>query len=1022
MAARGRSLAARILVTVALAGAALGVTAATPAAAGAAGSARVTLLAEADHDTSPPLRDLPPATAPAGGSAAPKRPTPEQSPASRNAPQRAFPTFTTPMPGTTANFAGMDNINGYYPPDTNGDVGPAHYVQMVNSTLAIFDKAGTVLYGPVDINTLWGGFGGPCQNGNDGDPIVQYDGLSDRWLISQFSVRQTNTYECVAVSATSDPLGQYHRYAFGYGTVFPDYPKVGVWPDGYYVTYNMYGHDPDSPQRSAPSPGPGNTGATTCALERRAMLTGAPATQQCFNDPDAFSLQPADVDGPTPPPAGSPNYVVGVSESANDSLSMYRFAVDWDNPANSRYTGPITIPVDPFTKACTGDALDGFCVPQPGTAQVIDSMGPFTMYRLAYRNYGSHESLVVNHTVALDGNPGLTSQTGIRWYELRAPGADAPVVYQQGTAQSPVDGQFQFMASMAMDRQGNIGMGYSSSSTTLFPSINYIGRLAGDPLGTMPYAEGTIMAGGGSQTGSAGRWGDYTNTSVDPLDDCTFWHTNEYMKATSWNDWSTQIASFVMPGCTGSSSAPGAPASATAAHGLGQATVRWTPPTDNGNLPITGYTVTASPGGASCSTTVGVASDPLTCTVVGLTNGTKYTFEVKARNALGQGPAATAGSITPGSSLVTIPPVRVADTRPGQPVPFPAAKAPLAAGATLEVPIAGQFGVPADAAAGSLNVTAVGPAGSGHLTVYPCGQPQPQTSSLNYADGQTVANTVLAAIGADGKVCITTSNTTDVLVDLDGWFPVGAGFTAQAPQRTADTRPGQPVAFPAVKGPLPGGATLEVPIAGQFGVPADAAAVALNVTAAQPAGGGHLTVYPCGQVQPLASTLNYTTGQVVPNAAISAVGADGKVCVTTSTATNVIVDLDGWFSGPPGFNSQVPVRAADTRPGTPVAFPSVKAPLAAGSTLEVPIAGQFGVPADAGSASLNVTAVQPVGAGHLTVYPCGQQLPATSSLNYGNGQIVANAALAALGAGGRVCVTSSNSTEVLVDLNGWFPR
>ncbi|MFM2437695.1 MAG: hypothetical protein RLZ55_506, partial [Actinomycetota bacterium] len=833
-----------------------------PGAADRAAAAAPVSTSEVHHDTSPPLRDLPPAPTGPDGSVPPKQPAPSQpAPAVAAAPRAPspLPQSATPMPPTTANFPGMDNVDSLYPPDTNGDVGPNEYVQMINSSLAIFDKTGQVLYGPVAISSLWGGFGGPCQNRSDGDPIVQYDGLADRWLISQFSVRQPEKFECVAVSATGDPLGQYHRYAFSYGSVFPDYPKIGVWPDGYYITYNMFGK------------GPGGSGVTTCALERRAMLTGGAATQQCFNEPTAFSLQPADVDGPTPPPMGSPNYVVGVSQTTSNSLSMYRFGVDWNDPAQTRFTGPVEIPVTSFTPACTAGGLDGFCVPQPGTPQLLDSMGPFTMYRLAYRNYGTHEALVVNHTVALDGNPGLTAQTGIRWYELRSPGAAAPVVYQQGDQQSPVPGQFQFMASMAMDRQGNIGMGYSSSSSTLFPSINYIGRLAGDPQGTMPYAEGTIMAGAGSQTGEFGRWGDYTNTSVDPVDDCTFWHTNEYMPATSVNNWSTRIASFAMPGCTGSSSVPGAPGAASVAHGMGQIKIGWTPPADTGHLPITGYTVTASPGGDTCSTTVGVDPDPLTCTITGLTNATAYTFEVKATNALGQGPATTTAQISPGSALVPMTPVRVADTRQGEPVIWPRTKQPLAAGDTLEVPIAGQYGVPADAAAASLNVTAVQPDGAGHLTVYPCGQPEPPTSTLNYTTGQIVPNAALTAIGRGGRVCVTTSTTTNVIVDLNGWVPINAGFTAQTPERAADTRPGEPVPFPADKQPLPAGATLEVPIAGQFGVPVDAAAVSLNVTAAQPVAGGHLTVYPCGQPQPLASNLNYTTGQVVANAAVTPV-------------------------------------------------------------------------------------------------------------------------------------------------------
>ena len=443
------------------------------------------------------------------------------------------------MPAPLQNFAGVDNVNGYYPPDTNGDVGLHHYVQIVNASFAVYSKTGALLYGPVDNNTVWSGFGGPCETTNDGDPIVQYDTLADRWLISQFAgIRVTDgtKYECVAISQTGDPLGPYYRYAFAYGTDIPDYPKIGVWPDGYYVTYNMFN-----------ATGTAYNGFKVCALDRAKMLIGAPATQQCFDKAEEWSLLPADLDGHRPPPAGSPNYVLGEHWSDQDKLTLYRFFVDWNTPANSTLAGPIQIKVNPFTWACS-DVLRGRCVPQPDTAVKLESLGSKAMYRLAYRNFGTHESLVVNHSVALDSNPGLTSQLGIGWYEIRSPGT-TPVVYQEGTSASSTAGQFRWMGSVAMDHSGNIALGYSSSSTTLYPSIHYIGRLATDPLGTLPYDEGLIKAGTGSQTGSSARWGDYTAMQVDPSDDCTFWYTNEYLETTSEKGWKTQIASFRFPEC-----------------------------------------------------------------------------------------------------------------------------------------------------------------------------------------------------------------------------------------------------------------------------------------------------------------------------------------------------------------------------------------------------------------------------------------------------------------------------------------
>ena len=541
----------------------------SPIAFADSAGAEPTVIRAAAHDTSPPLRDIKATATVHGGMAPINPPMPEarvqalQQSIAQHPSLKAKPSTNqvihaalaaTPMPALIQNFAGISNIGsgrggrGYYPPDTNGDVGPNHYVQMVNVRFAVYSKTGTLLYGPVDNNTLWAGFGGPCETENSGDPIVQYDILADRWVISQFAVPAGDKFECVAVSKSGDPLGEYYRYAFPYGTDMPDYPKLGVWPDGYYVTYNMFDGTTDDFK-----------GMKTCALERSKMLIGAQANQVCFDNPypavgqvkSEWSLLPADVDGHTPPPAGSPNYVLGEHWDDTSKLTMYRFSVDWTNPENSTFAGPIYLSVAPYTPACI-DVFRNRCVPQPakwhGYVALLESLGGRTMYRLAYRNFGSHESLVVNHSIALDDNPGLTKQIGLRWYEIRSPGT-TPQVYQEGTSASETPGQFRWMGSIAMDHSGNIALGYSSSSTTLFPSINYIGRLATAPLGTMPFAEGLIKAGTGAQTGTGARWGDYTAMQVDPVDDCTFWYTNEYYETTSWKGWKTQIASFKFPEC-----------------------------------------------------------------------------------------------------------------------------------------------------------------------------------------------------------------------------------------------------------------------------------------------------------------------------------------------------------------------------------------------------------------------------------------------------------------------------------------
>jgi hypothetical protein len=439
-------------------------------------------------------------------------------------------------PGPT--FAGVGNGDYGFtpnaaPPDPNGAVGATQYVQWVNESFAVFDKAtGAIAPGfPKAGNTLWTGFGGGCEVNNDGDPIVQYDKAASRWVLTQFSVTNPSTYhylQCVAVSTTSDATGSYYRYAFDYGTTqFNDYPKLGVWPDAYYMTFNIFTN------------GQAFAGAKLCAYDRAAMLTGAAATQQCFQLSTSYGgVLPSDLDGTIAPPAGSPNFLLNFG---TNSLNLWKFHVDWSNPANTTLAGPINIPVAAFTPACGG----GTCIPQPGTSTKLDSLADRLMYRLAYRHFADgHEALVVNHTVKVSGSK-RAEVDGVRWYELRNPNG-TPAVYQQGSF-AP-DSTSRWMGSIAMDKLGNIALGYSASSGSVFPSIRYTGRVPTDPLGTME-AENTVQAGAGSQTGTLHRWGDYSALTVDPVDDCTFWYTNEYEKVNGSFNWSTRIASFKLPGC-----------------------------------------------------------------------------------------------------------------------------------------------------------------------------------------------------------------------------------------------------------------------------------------------------------------------------------------------------------------------------------------------------------------------------------------------------------------------------------------
>ena len=420
----------------------------------------------------------------------------------------------------------------YAPPDTVGAIGATQYVQIVNTGMAVFDKTtGNVLSGwPKPTNALWAGFGGLCQTDNDGDATVEYDKIAGRWIISQFAVTNAGTssapyLQCVAVSTTSDATGAYNRYAFSYGTTFPDYPKTGVWPDAYYTTFNMFN---------------GNTfaGAKLCAYDRNAMLSGGAATQQCFQLSTSYGgVLPADLDGSTLPPAGSPNYLVNYG---SNSLNLWKFHVDWSNTANTTLAGPVNIPVAAFTAACNG----GTCIPQSGTRNQLDSLADRLMFRFAYRNFGTYESLVVSQSVTT-GTSRKDQHTGVRWYELRNPGG-TPTVNQQ-SSYSP-DSNYRWMPSVAMDKFGNMAIGYSVSSSSMFPAARFASRAATDPLGTMG-GETSLVEGTGAQSGTLHRWGDYSAMTVDPVDDCTFWYTTEYLKATGTFNWSTRIGSFKLAGC-----------------------------------------------------------------------------------------------------------------------------------------------------------------------------------------------------------------------------------------------------------------------------------------------------------------------------------------------------------------------------------------------------------------------------------------------------------------------------------------
>ena len=484
------------------------------------------------------------------------------------------------MPGPLATFEGLnaaEACNGCIPPDTNGAVGPTQYVQMVNSTFAVYSKDGTRVAGPTQINTLFAGLPGTaCANNNNGDPVVIYDRIANRWVLTQFAVPggTVGYHECIAVSQTPDATGAYYLYDFFLSqSLFQDYPHFGLWPDAYYMSTHQF--DPANTDAYA--------GAGAFAFERDKMLQGQPAQMVYFNvmnGATAFGGHlAANVDGPALPPPGTPNYFAEVDTAAdmppNAALRIWKFHVDWATPANSTFGAngqPNSItPITDFARPnCVAQNFTAECVPQKGDPFQLDPIGDRLMARLVYRNFGDHESLLLTHTVVADAN---TMQTGPRWYEVRNPGG-TPVIYQQSTfgPLGPTDLLYRWMGSIAMDGSGDIAIGYSTSSNADFPSIAYAGRVPTDTLSTLGQGEAQMFAGSAPQHGelfapSQGRWGDYSGLTVDPADDCTFWYTTEYYATIdeAQGTWHTRIGSFKFPSCVATAPSPTPTATASPA-------------------------------------------------------------------------------------------------------------------------------------------------------------------------------------------------------------------------------------------------------------------------------------------------------------------------------------------------------------------------------------------------------------------------------------------------------------------------
>lgn len=499
--------------------------------------------------------------------------------------------------GLGAGFQGPQGTSNFRNPSDNSlAVGPDHIVQIVNSRIAVYskkgkkyDKTGTVLYGPVATKSVWTGFGGVCEARNNGDAVVRYDQLARRWLIvmpiflrigldefprksgltpgepappgqlakageasspgpaaalpesppqppppPQRGQRPPEKKEglwamCYAVSTSPDPLGMYYRYAFE-RTLFPDYPRPAVWIDGYYT---------------ATSTGDDVIQKHVCIADRAKMLAGQPATEQCITIDGVNFLNNADIDGQQLPPAGAPNIMMAAGGTqlksifSDDGIYYWKVHVDWKNPANTKADGPAKIAVAPYHYLCNGQLSS--CVPQPDTERRLDVQGDKIMTRLVYRRIGAQESIVAAHSIATKGGG------GVRWYEFRLDKKGDPVLYQQGTY-AP-DEFYRWMPSIAMDKKGDIGVGYTFGGLPNFPGQRFAARQANDPKGQLTLRE-TVLAEGEASQKNTLRWEDYTTTAMDPSDDCTFWYVGDYFKKDD-TGYRTRIGSFRLPSCKG---------------------------------------------------------------------------------------------------------------------------------------------------------------------------------------------------------------------------------------------------------------------------------------------------------------------------------------------------------------------------------------------------------------------------------------------------------------------------------------
>jgi hypothetical protein len=1047
------------------------------------------------NDTSPPLRDmkqLPIGSSRGGEREANKNPrvpshhkdSPDEAVQDQHvsAPNMPLPILNfdgIPFPGVVCDCA---------PPDTDGAVGLTQYVQIVNEGYQVFAKTtGASVFGPSSIASVWSGFGGLCEFNGSGDPIALYDHLANRWLLSQFAVDSTTgaaTDQCIAVSTTSDATGPYNRYGFHLGTNFFDYPKLGVWPDAYYMSDNVF--DPAGTTFLGPQP---------FAFDRSAMLVGSPATFVSTTTPMANEdpFLPSDLDGGILPPAGAPNSFV--EWPGGGTYKVYHFHADFVTPANSTFTLFASPAAAAFTQLTAN-------VPEPN-GDSLDSIGDRFMFRLAYRNFGDHESVVTNYTVSSGG------VAGARWLELRNVTNGPVTVFQESTYQPDTTGRW--MGSTAMDNAGNLALGFSVSSSSVFPGVRYAGRLAGDALNTLAQGEATLFAGAGSQSGTNNRWGDYSSMSVDPVDDCTFWYTNEYYPtgSTSFN-WLTRIGNFKFPGCiqptptptvTGSRTntptvtptptqtptpVPPTPACAltegfdnvTTLPGAGWAQINKSSP-----LGTTGWfqgdsaTFTSQSGASNSYIAANFASGSGTATISNwlltppliLQNGAQLTFwtrtvsppqfpdRLQVRMSLNGNSSDVGTTATSVGDFTTL----LLDINPtyttiGYPIVF-----------TLETVTLSGIGAPtAGRLAFRYFVENGGPAGvnSDYIGIdtvqYSCGATTPTPTITPAQPTNTPTNTrtntptntptrtaTITPINTQTRT--PTSTPTSTPTQTPTITPTGTAASTSTPTRTPTRTPTNTPTMTPTNTPTGTPAPTSTPTRTPTNTPTNAPTVTpTNTPTGTPAPTSTPTRTPTSTPTstPSVTPTNTPTGTATstgtptrtptntptntptvtptntPTGTATSTGTPTRTPTNTPTNTPTVTPTNTPTGTPAGASlfTVSPCRLADTR--NP-AGPSGGPALSANTIRTFPVANLCEIPLTAKAVAVNLAVFQPTNGGDLRVYPAGGPAPLASAINFRTGIVRANNAVVPLGAGGQIsvqCDMPSGSTHFFFDVYGYF--